>query len=450
MACISFANAADITSTETTLKEIPKPPSTGTGPTLTWTLSQVKKITFDHNPDLETAKQNYNAATKGIGIAVAGYLPHVTVSGSYEDTTFPSPSGGVGNQLGQELPYTMVTASVNQTLFDFGKVLSRISENRSLSHASEQEAVALRNAIELAVERAFYNVQATEELVHVSQKGLEKYQETFRRTEVLVRTGSRPQFDLTQAKVQVAQAKAVVINEQNLHEFAKIALLNIMGVQDQPNFVLVDDISTAHISEVTSKQLSLPDLLRRAQLLRPEIKRQEYRFDAARSQVSEVSRDYLPSLFLQGWVGKFLPNYPVSVADSWGVGIGLTWHIFDGLETTNQVGQLAARADAEESQIIKNKLDVTSDVNRGYNDLIRSEETLKVAEEALDASKENLNLAQKRYDVNVATILELLIAENSLLSSEASAVTARYDHEVAIATLKKAVNGPLLPESTKD
>jgi outer membrane protein TolC len=43
----------------------------------------------------------------------------------------------------------------------------------------------------------------------------------------------------------------------------------------------------------------------------------------------------------------------------------------------------------------------------------------------------------------VGTILELLIAETSLVSAEAVDVDARYRHEIALARLKVAVNAPL-------
>ena len=412
-----------------------------------WTLEQVKKIAFEHNPDLMSAKANYQAASKGVGVAFSGYLPHVAVTAQYEQTTLPSPSAGSTDQLGTDLPYAMARASITQTVFDFGKVLNRIGVSRALSNEAEQDAVTVKNALELAVERAFYQVESTAQLVDVAKKGLDKYNETLRRTQVLVRTGSRPQFDLTQAKVEVGKAKFVVTNAINIHQYARITLLDLMGLQnesqEQTPFSLVDQGTPEEFVRVHSEKLVLPKLIERALKSRPEVKKQEFAVDAAHSAFAEATKDYFPTVYVQGWVGKYLPDYPVAISDSWGVGIGLTWHLFDGLETTFRTAQLSDRVDSAAALVDKNKLTVTSQVTRGYQDLVKSEENLNIAEESLSASRENLNLAQKRYDVSVATILELLIAENSLLNAEATAVTAHFDHELALASLKQAVNGPL-------
>lgn len=418
-------------------------------PKYTWTLDEVKKIAFERNPDLKTARANYAAASLGIGVAVSGYLPHVDVTAQYEQTTLPSPSAGSTPQLGLSLPYKMAVASLSQTIFDFGKTLSKISGSRSTSNAFEQEAIAVRNAVELAVQKAFYDVLSTAQLVDVAKKGVARFEETLRRTEVLVRTGTKPKFDLSQAKVEAAKAKLSLIGAQNTYEFARIALLNLMGLPEPAPFRLIDQGTPPEFSGVDSGKLRLRHLIDTALQARPEMKKQQYSLDTARHVLSGELREYLPTISLQAWGGKYLPDYPPEIASAWGVAIVGTWHVFQGLETTFRVGQGRANVDAQEALVEKNQLSITADVTRGYKNLERSEDSLQVADEALDASKENFDLAQKRYDANVATILELLTAEDSLLSAEATAVTTRFDHEIALATLRNAVNTPLKDELNK-
>lgn len=412
-------------------------------PKYTWTLDEAKKIALDNNPDLKSARANYEAASKGVGVALSAYLPHIDLYAKYEQTTLPSPSAGATAQLGNSLPYKMATVSLNQTVFDFGKALSRISSNRATSRAAEQEAVAVRDAVLLAIQKAFYEVQSTTQLVDVAKKGVAKFEETLRRTEVLVRTGAKPKFDLSQASVEVAKAKLALIGAQNTHDFARIALLNLMGIQEQVPFNLVDSSTPTEFVGVSAETLKLPHLIEKALGARPEMKKQQYSLEAARYDFSGELRNYLPTVSLQAWAGKFLPDYPTAITNSWGVALVGTWHVFDGLETTFRTGQLSAKIDNQEALVEKDKLSIMAEVTRGYKDLIRSEDSLRVTEEALESSKENLYLAQRRYDANVATILELLTAETSLLNAEATAVTARYDHEIALATLRRAVNAPL-------
>ena len=413
-------------------------------PTATvWTLDEVKKIAFENNPDLKSARANYEAASKGVSIALSGYLPHVDVYAKFDQTTLPNPSAGATAQLGSSLPYKMATVTLNQTLFDFGKTLSKISANRALSNEAEQEAIAVRNAVELAVQRAFYEVQSTAQLIEVAKKGFGTFNETLRRTEVLVRTGAKPQFDLTQAKVELSKAKLLLISAQNNHDFAVIGLLNLMGIEQEFPFALQDQGTPAEFTGVSSTGLDQPRLIALAVQSRPELKKELFAVDASRNDYSGELRNYFPTISLQAWSGRYLPDFPPSIAQAWGVGVVGTWHIFEGFETTFRVAQLSHKIDSQEALAQKDRLAITAEVTRGLRDLAKSEDNLTVANEALDSSKENLGLAQKRYDANVATILELLTAESALLNSEAIAVTARYDHEISLATLRKAVNAPL-------
>ena len=410
----------------------------------TWTLEDVRKIALENNPDLKSARANYEGASKGVGAAVSAYLPHVDIYAKIDQTTLPNPSAGATAQLGTSLPYKMAAASVTQTVFDFGKALSHISAARATSNAAEQEAIGVRNAVILALQKAFYDVQSTVQLVDVAQKGVMKFDETLRRTEVLVRTGAKPKFDLSQARVEVAKAKLALISAQNTHDFARVALLNLMGIQEQVPFTLVDQGTPPEFKAVSSDKLALDQLIKKALEARPEMKKQEFALDASRYNLSSELRNYLPTFSVQAWAGKYLPDYPPSIADSWGVGLVGTWHIFEGLETTFKAGQLSAKVDSQEALLEKDRLSIISDVTRAFKGLVRSENSFQVAEESLGASKENLYLAQRRYDADVATILELLTAEGALLSAEAIEVTARYDHEIALGTLRRVVNAPLI------
>ena len=408
-----------------------------------WTLEDVIKIALENNPDLKSAKANYLAASKGVGIAVSGYLPHVDIYSKFEQTSLPNPNAGATAQLGVSLPYQMITASLSQTIFDFGKVLGRISSSRAKNNASEQEAISVRNAVELAVQRAFYDVESTEQLIQVAKKGLGKYNETLRRTQVLVKTGTKPSFDLSQARVEAAKAELIVINAQNSYDYAQIALLNLMGIQEQISFTLIDQGTPKEFLGVSSDKLILDKLIEEALVYRPEMKKQQFSLESVRSELSTEIKNYFPTFSLQAWAGKFLPNYPPPISDTWGVAVVGTWHIFEGLETTFRAGEISARVVSQEAMVDKDRLAILSEVTRSYKDLIRSENNLKVAIDALDNSKENLRLAEKRYASNIATILELLTAENALLNFEASSVTARFDHEIALATLRRMVNAPL-------
>lgn len=405
-----------------------------------WTLQDVKRIAFEHNPDLKSARANHEAASKAVGVSMSQYLPRVDFQAKFEETTLPSPSAGSTELLGTPEPYTAAVVSVKQLLFDFGKTLNLIEASAANRNSAEQNAIAVRNLVSVSVEQAFFAVSATDKLVDVALKGVEQFSETHRRTEVLVRTGARPTFDLSQANVELSKAKLALVNARNARDLARIALLNIMGIPQSTEFALDEG---GEQDKTRTSELNLDDLQHKALDHRPEMMREGFSVQAAKYTLQSELRNYLPTVGMQAWYGKYLPNYPDSLRDAWGVGVGISWNLFDGLGTTFRAGELAARADQQEAIFEKERDNISAEVASDFMSLAQSEENLKLADEGQDFARENVRLASKRYQASVGTILELLIAETSLVSAEAVDVDARYRHEIALARLKVAVNAPL-------
>jgi outer membrane protein TolC len=405
-----------------------------------WNLADVTRIALDNNPDLKSARANYEASTHVIGEALSGYLPKVDLVANVSQTTLPYPSADLSAQVGLKLAYSSAVVQLNQVLFDFGKNLAQIRARQSQSHSAEEDSYAVKNAVILAAERAFYAVISGQKVVDAAKESVARYQETERRTEVLVKTGARPTFDLTQAKVELSKAKLGLINAQNSLDLAKIALINIMGLEQQNSFSLVENEST---DSVTSNQLDLNHLTQKALSARPEIHSSNDNVDAAKHLLNGEITHYLPTFSAQAFYGSYQPNYPDVLRSAWGVGLTATWNLFDGLGTTARVGEFSSRLDQQEALREKERENVTAEVARAYMDLVRAEDNEQVSNEALEAAQENDRLAKKRYDAAVATILELLVANGSLVDAEASAIQAKYERDISLEQLKTAVNAPL-------
>lgn len=406
-----------------------------------WTVDDVVRLALERNPDIQSARANYQAADATVGESVSSYLPHADVTAATLRSTLPNPSAGSTSQLGIALPYSYAGISIQQTVFDFGKALNQIQQNRALTSAAEQESYAVRNVVSLNARKAFFDVFAADRIEIASKKNLDQVEETHRRADVMVRTGARPPFDLTQANVQLAAAKLDLINAQTARDLAKVALLEIIGVDKQVDFQLKElptDQPRIDYSKIDVNKLRDLALERR-----PEMKQADYTVEAASDAVSSQVKNYFPTFSAFGFYDQYLPDYPISIRDSWGVGIGATWNIFNGFDTTYHVSETKAREEQQMSLREKERLTILADVASSYVNLLRAESNFKVASEGYESAQENVRLAKKRYDSSVGTILELLVAESSLVNSEAAFVEAKYSRAVAFAALQTSVNSDL-------
>ena len=74
------------------------------------------------------------------------------------------------------------------------------------------------------------------------------------------------------------------------------------------------------------------------------------------------------------------------------------------------------------------ELQVRLEVEQAYIAVVEAAERIGATEKAIESARENLRLAQGRYDAGVGTILELTEAQLSLSNAEADNVRALTDY----------------------
>ncbi|MBO4675829.1 MAG: TolC family protein [Elusimicrobiaceae bacterium] len=83
--------------------------------------------------------------------------------------------------------------------------------------------------------------------------------------------------------------------------------------------------------------------------------------------------------------------------------------------------------------------DVFLEVQRAYIAMQEAGESIPIAELNVTKAKENLDLAQGRYNEGIGDSIELKDAEVAYTDAELSLLTARYDYASAVADLKQAI-----------
>ena len=79
------------------------------------------------------------------------------------------------------------------------------------------------------------------------------------------------------------------------------------------------------------------------------------------------------------------------------------------------------------------------EVQSAYIKMQESQESIPIAELNVQKAKENLDLAQGRYNEGIGDVIALKDAEVAYTDAELSLLTARYDYASAVADLKQAM-----------
>ncbi|MFZ5511223.1 MAG: TolC family protein, partial [Pseudomonadota bacterium] len=179
-------------------------------------------------------------------------------------------------------------------------------------------------------------------------------------------------------------------------------------------------------------------------LRRPDLRAAEHRLAAADARVDAARAGYFPSIALTGYLGSEsarLSNLFSGPAGIWQFAATLLQPIFNAGRTSAEVEAAAAR----ERQLIAAYRGAVANAFREVKDALvaqsRAREALEAETRRAEALQKATALARLRYDNGIASQLDVLDAERSLLQARLNRAEALRAHRVAVADLVRALGG---------
>lgn len=398
------------------------------------TLHDCIEKALKNQPSLRAVQEGVIAGQNRETQAMSPYLPQVTASTGYQE------SRQLGGALGDTVTKSYTTTlSVNQTLYDFGRTGNALDAVRSGTHSAECDAERAAQEAVLNVKQAYFALLQAEKLVTVSQKTLEQAESHLKQAEAFFHAGSRPRFDVTRAEVEVNSAKLSLVNAKNSVRIRTIALYNAMGVEPAGELE-IDDVLSAPAAAVPPFEQAREEALKG----RPEMRKAESDIEAAHARVKAEESNYFPTLSASGaynWAHgtSSMGVFQGDVQNSWNAGVVLSLPLFEGGLTRGKVGEARANLRALEAQRDALRQSILIEVNQSYADMESAQVRLGVMESSLTKARENLTIAEGRYEAGVGPSIEVTDAQVAAVTAETDHVQALYDYQLAAARLEKAM-----------
>jgi outer membrane protein TolC len=127
--------------------------------------------------------------------------------------------------------------------------------------------------------------------------------------------------------------------------------------------------------------------------------------------------------------------------------LGVDWDLFDGFDRVEKVKQRLAEEEAARAELEIQRLDTILDVWSSYYAVLTSRRRVQFAEAALSSSQENFDATQAFFEDGLATITELVSAQNDLAAARSQRIRATADYLTAIASLTLAMGAPVTTAS---
>lgn len=408
----------------------PPPPRIGPAPGQVLTLPEAIALALRQHPTIRAAQEGRTAAEARVPQAQSAYFPRLDwISSWTRSKSFLSTTGTTGEIRHSTLLSTGIEG--RQLLFDSGRTTALVEEARANLRVSDAELERVRQVIVLNVQQSYLLLLQARRLVGVADASLQRAELNLRSARGFFEVGTKPKSDVTKAEVEVANARVTVIRARNAVRLAETSLANAIGLDTTPALEVQD------ILGFTPAAFDPQALLQEAFRNRPELIQQRARLEAAQAQLAGARSAFGPELNLVASYGGSTDENPLR--ERWAIGATLSWNIFQGGFTTNRLRETQALVETARANSESLELQVRTEVEQSHINVVEAAERITATEKAVESARENLRLAQGRYDAGVGTILDLTDAQLSLSAAEADQVRALTDHQVGLAVLERAI-----------
>ena len=408
------------------------------GPTLAIRLSvkDAETIALKNNPAISVARLSALASQQVTREVQSSLWPQVSANLTAVDAR--NNSRITAGALNNPIIYTRAAAgaTVSQLITDFGHTTNLVASARLQAKADEQNALATKEDVLLAVHQAFYNALQTHAVLRVAEQTVASRQLLSDQVSALTKSKLKSDLDLSFANVSLAQAKLLYLDALNNDKSAMATLSSLLGYPTLQNFELADD------TEILSPPPADVDpLIADAFAKRPEILALEFHSESA-EKLHQADRDQMfPTISALAAYG----DSPVRDDRVYGpyaaVGVNLQIPVFNGFLFSAKSHEADLRAQAARQRLLDLRNRISRDVRTSWLAATTAFDRVHVSEQLLAQANQALDLAQTRYKLGLSSIVELSQAQLQQTQAEIGNAQAGSEYRLALSVLRYQTTG---------
>jgi outer membrane protein len=414
----------------------PHGPAQSAGSPAVLSVKDAQALALKNNPQISVARLNALASQQVTREARSSLWPTANVDLTGVDA---NPGSRItAGALNNPTVYQRAAAGafVSQLITDFGRTTNLVASANLAAKAENQNALATKEQILLAVDQAFYNALQTQAVLTVAQQTVKDRQTVSDQVGALFRSKLKSELDFSFANVNLAQAKLLLLDAENNVNGAQAALSAVLGFQSLQNVQLAEDTSA-----MAPPAENVDDLIALAFTMRPEILALEFQSESARKFQKAEGDLLLPDIRALGAVGDTPVRNPVISSWYGAVGVNIDIPVFNGFLYTARAREASLRSQAAQERLRDLRDRIARDVRTSWLNAKTAYDRLAVTQQLLDQANLALNLAQARYKLGLGSIVELSQAQLQQTQAQISDVGAGYDYRLALAVLQYQTTG---------
>ena len=385
-------------------------------------LQQLIETALANNTNVRTAQLTIEQAQNELMSAKWGYAPTLSLgpSASYNY------QGGAGSYTVQ------VPVRASWQLGIFGQNRSKVRSAKARLAYDEDYRQAVQVELAANVATLYYNLVMLDRQLEISEATEKLYQESYNTTQALFQAGlyNSPAVHEMQASLEALRADIVSLRYGIATTEASLCLL----LAEPPHHIERSAFGAFEMPE--QLHVGLPIRLLAA---RPDVRMAERNMEIAYYGTQQARQSFYPSLSLDGLFGVAGTFNAVNII---GQAVGsLTQPILQGGQLRAQLRNAQAEQEKARLQFVQTLYDAGSEVYKYKQAIETAEEKSSHIGIRVNALQEAFAATTELMNNGSTTYLEVLTAQESLLSAQLKQVENQYEMVRALISLYTALGG---------
>lgn len=398
-----------------------------------WSLAECIDYALEHNIKVKQSSLEVMQRELDLDNSKSSRLPEVAASGS-QNFSF-------GRGLTEDNTYsnanttnTSLSIGASVPLFNGLKISNGIEMNKLNLKASEADLERVRDDVKMAVAKAYVQILYDMEISEVAAEQLRIDEQQVERLEAMAELGKASTAEVAAQKASLGQSRLTAVQADNNLSLAVLDLTQLLELPTPDGFAIVkptDDVPAAPL-------MTPDDIYAEAVGIKPVIRAEETRLDAADRNIRIAKGGYLPSLSLSGGLGT---NYYTSSGiasakffDQLGknfsqyVGLSLSVPIFSKFSVRNSVKSAKISYNNQKLQLDNAKKTLYKDIQQAYYNALASDSKYIKSLSAVESAREAFALTEAKYENGKADITEFDQSKAKYMSALSDLAQARYEY----------------------
>ncbi|WP_288759113.1 TolC family protein [uncultured Veillonella sp.] len=391
-------------------------------------------LALQNNHSVKSAQWTYEAAKAGVSQAAAAKNPSVGYEYNAKRSSVNGQNAlqnGTSKSFGNQFAVTVPIYSA-----------ARDAAVEAARYTREGKGAALEaqyQTSKLQAAKDYYGLIMNRNKVDIAQQSVRDYDAHLTNVNQQYAVGIVAKSDVLASKTSLAEAQTNLVSTKNAADIAESTLNKYIGLPVATKVETADRELGYAPYNVTLEQARAYAMLHRAELVEAAMAVRQ-----AEENVNKAKAGHLPSVdgsLSKSWGGDSWSG--TGDSNSWTIGAGVTWSIWDGGATNESIKEQKANLEAAKEANLEQIDAVALQVHQAYLDMKAAEQTINSTRVAVEQGQENFRIATLRYRAGVGINLDVLDAETKLSTARNNYVDALYNYNIAVATLEQAMGVPV-------